>query len=548
MGSLPLVLLLLTASLLSAQEPRFAPFEMLWKIDGGTVFADLSFLLDAPAGRDGHLTIRNGRLTHPNGRRFRLWGVNFSPPISPPKPMPPSSPPTSPASASTPSVSITSTGAPRGIIDSAHPDSRHLHPDSSTASTSSSPNSKTRHLHQPQPQRRPRLPAADGVPDAPQLGFAKAVTFFDERLITLQQEFARQLLATENPYTGLAPAADPAVAIVEIVNENSLVEAWVRGRTLGQGPDPNAADRTFGDMPASCARQLDAMYQTWLAANLPPEQLAQLHKEAGNPVPRLRPAEIAAAPELRFHSEARFYIDLETRFFARMKAFLREELGVKALLVGTSAYASGLSPYPLLTSAAQLDITDAHFYWQHPSYFLDPETGKRGFRIRNTPMVNEPSKSSVITLQRAAIAGQPFIVSEVNHPYPNEFAAEALPLLAAYGAFHDWDALYWYSFEHSDPSQWIPKYPGHFDSRQDPVKMSQLALGALLFLRGDVDTAKRIIRRDYTAAQVRESLRLPSAAHAPTHPGFPNSPRPLHPRRLFNASKPSTNGPASAPL
>lgn len=549
MGPLPLVLLLFAASSLSAQEPRFAPFEMLWKIDGGTVFADLSFLLDAPAGRDGHLTIRNGRLTHPNGRRFRLWGVNFSFTAN------------LPAKADAPFVAahlarfgINSVRvhhldwrSPRGIIDSAHPDSRHLHPDSLDRLHFLIAELKKRGIYTNLNLNVARaFQPADGVPDASQLGFAKAVTFFDERLIELQQEFARQLLATENPYTGLAPAADPAVAIVEIVNENSLVEAWVRGRTLGQGPDPSAADRTFGDMPASYASHLDEKYQTWLAANLTPEQLAQLHKEAGNPVPRLRPNEIATAPELRFHSEARFYIDLETRFFARMKTFLREELGVKALLVGTSAYASGLSPYPLLTSAAQLDITDAHFYWQHPSYFLDPETGKPGFRIRNTPMVNEPSKSSVITLQRAAIAGQPFIVSEVNHPYPNEFAAEALPLLAAYGAFHDWDALYWYSFEHSDPSQWIPKYPGHFDSRQDPVKMSQLALGALLFLRGDVDTAKQVIRRDYTAAQVRESLRLPSAAHAPYFtPGFPPELPLVHSTRAgsFNASKPSTKWP-----
>lgn len=548
MSPLRLLFAAIVSTLLPAQQPTFAPYEMLWKYEGGTVFADLSFLLDAPAGRNGHLTVRNGRLADPAGRRVRLWGVNFSFTAN------------LPAKDDAPLVAahlarfgINSVRvhhldwrSPRGIIDSAHPDSRHLHPEALDRLHFLIAELKKRGIYTNLNLNVARaFQPADGVPDAGQLGFAKAVTFFDERLITLQQEFARQLLTTVNPYTGLPPAADPAVAIVEIVNENSLVEAWVRGRTLGQGPDPNAADRTFGDMPASYARQLDEKYQQWLAANLSPQQLAQLQTEAGNPVPRLRPDQFAQAPEFRFHTEARFYIDLERQFFARMKRFLREELGVKALLTGTSVYAGGLTPYPLLASASQLDLTDAHFYWQHPSYFIDPATRQRGFRIRNTPMVNEPAKSSIVTLQRAAFAGQPFMVSEVNHPYPNEFASEAIPLLAAYGAFHDWDAVYWYSFEHSDPSQWIPKYPGHFDSRQHPVKMTQLALGALIFLRGDVNTAKRTIPRDYSAAQVRESLRLP-AQHAPYFtPGFPAELPLVHSTRIgsLNAAKPTRSWP-----
>jgi hypothetical protein len=541
------------AATLTAQEPRFAPYEMLWKFEGGTVFADLAFLLDAPAGRDGFITTRNGRLVDGAGQRFRLWGVNFSFTANlPDKQNAPL------VAAHLARFGINSVRVhhldwrtPRGIIDSTQPDSRHLDPDKQDRLHLLIAELKKRGIYTNLNLNVARaFQEADGVRDAGELGFAKAVTFFDERMIELQQEYARQLLTHVNPYTGLAYTDEPAVAIVEIVNENSLVESWVRGRTIGKGPKPDAADRTFADMPASYARDLDGRYQAWLAETLTPEQLAQLRTEAGvddaAPVPRLRPGELAAAPEFRFHTEARFYIEIETRFFKRMKKFLREELGVKSLLVGTSVYSGALTPYPLLTSAAQLDILDAHFYWQHPSYFIDPETKRRGFRIRNTPMVNEPGKSSITTLQRAAIAGQPFIVSEVNHPYPNEYAAEAMPLLAAYGAFHDWDGVYWYSFEHSEAAQWIPKYPGHFDSRQDPVKMSQLALGALIFLRGDVATAKRIVRRDYTAAQVRESLRLPAAAHAPYFtPGFPPELPLVHSTRIgsLDARRPTRSWP-----
>jgi hypothetical protein len=113
------------------------------------------------------------------------------------------------------------------------------------------------------------------------------------------------------------------------------------------------------------------------------------------------------------------------------------------------------------------------------------------------------------------------MVSEVNHPYPNEFAAEGIPMLAAYGAFQDWDAVYWYSFEHGAADTWDkPKLPSHFDMRQDPLKMTQWAASALTFLRGDVQPAERFIERAYTAAQVRSSLLLPGSHQPLFTPGM----------------------------
>ena len=38
-------------------------------------------------------------------------------------------------------------------------------------------------------------------------------------------------------------------------------------------------------------------------------------------------------------------------------------------------------------------------------------------------------------------------MSEVNEPFPSDYGAEMIPLLAAYGAFQDWDGIIFYSFE-----------------------------------------------------------------------------------------------------
>jgi hypothetical protein len=67
----------------------------------------------------------------------------------------------------------------------------------------------------------------DGVAGADSLiDFGKGVTIFDPQIITLQKEYAKQLLTHINPYTNLSLANDPSVAMVEMINENSLYGMW----------------------------------------------------------------------------------------------------------------------------------------------------------------------------------------------------------------------------------------------------------------------------------------------------------------------------------
>ena len=68
----------------------------------------------------------------------------------------------------------------------------------------------------------------DGFPDAdklPELG--KVVAYFEPKFIALQKDYARQILDHVNPHTGLRWADDPAIAVVEINNEDTLIgHAW----------------------------------------------------------------------------------------------------------------------------------------------------------------------------------------------------------------------------------------------------------------------------------------------------------------------------------
>ena len=506
-----IVLGLLAAATLAADAPRPA---------------DLSFLLDAPAGRDGFVRARRGHLVRPDGRRFRAWGVNLTgaAALPPKEDAPRLAALLASRGVNAARLHFLDLDAPRGLVAAGTKDSRTFDASMLDRLDFFVAELKRRGVYTDlnlNVGRRYR--AGDGVREHDWLGYAKALTLYDEGLARLQREYARALLTHRNPYTGNEYRKEPAVVLVELVNENSLVESWFSGRLLGE--KATKAPGTWTDIPASYARDLTARYQAWLRQRLPAAQLARLRAEAGvgtgGELPRLRPDEFALASRLRFRTEASFYVETETRYFTAMAAFLHDELGVEAPVVGTADHNHYWSGYPLLRSVARLDVVDGHDYWQHPDY-LDGRTtdGHALFRIPNTAMVDDPLRSTVVELARSAVAGKPYTVSEVNHPFPNDYASEGIPILAAYAALQDWDGVFWYTLEHDPPAEWRPRLGGHFDLRPDPLKMAQLAAGALLFLRADVAPARAAHLRSYTAAQALDSLRLPHEERPFFTPGF----------------------------
>jgi len=507
-----------------AGEIQMKPFAIDWR-DNADSLIDLSFLLDAPAGKDGFIQAKDGHLVKPDGERFRIWGVNFT------------------GSACFPSKEDAPAVAAHLARFGINCVRFHFLDSNWSASLFVKGSDNTRALD---PQQLDRLDyfvaelkkrgiysnlnlnvgrnyrRGDGVKDYEYLGLAKVVNYFDDHIRALHKEYARQLLTHENRYTGSQYRREPAVLIVELVNENSIVEAWCSDRLLGKNTSKRPG--TWSDITPWYANQLTKRYNGWLNEHLSFAELDELRKSLAinedGLIPRLTSSQFSSAPTKRFHREARFYMELEQDYFQEMYRYLKDQLGVKALIVGTSDHNHGKSGYPLLTSTSKLDVVDGHVYWQHPRYLTDPETRKRTFWMKNSPMVNDPFNSTVVQLSRSAVAGKPYTVSETNHPFPNEYACEGIGILAAYSAFHDWDGIFFYTFEHGDPQEWNTKVPGHFDIRPDPVRMTNLAAGAILFSRGDVRPASRTIPRAYSIEQVRESIRYAGSQRPYFTPGF----------------------------
>ncbi|MEI7807368.1 MAG: hypothetical protein WCJ07_02670 [Verrucomicrobiota bacterium] len=513
---------------------------------GGESPADVSFLLPAPAGKDGFVRVKDGHLVRPDGKRFRIWGLNATGRGALPATNSASAIAAGLARRGINCVRFHFLDTTRSLLAAKQADTRALDPEALERLDRFVFELKSRGIYTDLNLNVYRTyKAGDGVRDFELLGLGKGVTYFDERLIELQREYARQLLTYTNSLTGRAYRDEPAVAVIEFVNENSLVESWVQNRLLGnQTSKPSG---TWNDIPPSYAADLTRKFNAWLPGHVAAGTLAQWRRDAGvaagAPLPRLRKEQFAKVSPERFQTEGAFYMELESNFFRGMAKFLREEVGAKSLFIGDSDHGHGASGYPLTESMAQLDVVDGHIYWQHPNYLSDPKTGKKtGFSIGNTPMVDDPLHSNPVQLSRTAVAGKPYTVSEVNHPFPNEFACEGVPVLAAYAALQDWDGIFWYSLSHEDATSLKDEIKGHFDFAKDPVKMSQLAAGALIFLRADVQPARRVVTRTYSREQVLESLRLPRGEAPYFTPGFPLAQPLAHAVRIASFNGPPTGG------
>ena len=211
---------------------------------------DVSFLLDAPAGKHGFVRAQGAHLVTGDGKRIRFWGMNVTD-WSKGSIMVPSKE-DSPLWAATLArfgvncvrFQFLDLPTPRGLIDGKRDDTRALDPEVFDREDFFIAELEKRgiYINFNLLVGRP-FKAGDGVQDYQKIREgAKGISLYDPRIIELQKEYAKQLLAHYNPYTKFEYRNDPAVAMVEINNENAL---WVGSH----GPTPYYDHELAGLVP-----------------------------------------------------------------------------------------------------------------------------------------------------------------------------------------------------------------------------------------------------------------------------------------------------------
>ena len=477
---------------------------------------DLTGLLDTPAGKHGFLTVRSdGHFYFADGTRARFFGVNIVGGEAFPGHNRAQRLAARLAKYGVNLVRIHAVDSRKSpLIDYSRGDSRHLNLDALERLDFFFAELKRRGIYVYFDLLDYRdFTEADGVRDAAMLRVAwqwqhtiKAASCFNTRMIELQKEFATNFLTHENSYTKLRYVDDPAVAVVEITNENSLFHfhnnpslmlpsyvdelkaiwnAWLLGRYEGRA--------------GLSAAWTNAQGQSALGAEEDPGRgsvilpLAHLYQK-----PEDAPPTGERSP-LRVNAMARFLFEVQSDYYQQMRTHLKQ-LGIKVPVTGTNQSYCPVSNY----AESANDFMSRNNYWCHPNLTAN--------RFKNLALVNSEAPKTVnpiVEVASSSVAGKPMIVPEFNFPWANEFRAEGLLLMTAYGCLQDWDGLLCYIYS---PDQQTLDW---FDVQSDPVRWGEFPVAALMFHRRDVAAARRTVHIGYSQADVfatRPSHRLADAS------------------------------------
>ena len=291
------------------------------------------------------------------------------------------------------------------------------------------------------------------------MGDFKSLVQVHEGVYSNYLAFARNFLGHKNVFTGRSLAEEPALGWISLVNEGCL------GRST-------AALEKWPEWRAAWIRWLDARRR-------------EDAKGYGD-IPETFPADVMAASR---HACAfkLFLADTESAFARKVRRFLREEMGCKALWTNMNGVF-----HTVHTREARVrnyDYIDGHFYVDHPNYLgqqwrMPSSAGTRN-PITNACGANYPS------LDRDY--ARPFTITEWNYCAPNPYRGCAGLLVGAAAAVQGWGGLWHFDFAGGEDQYAEPETAamGPFAMVGDPLMRASDRTALFLYLRGDMKSAEK---------------------------------------------------------
>lgn len=310
-----------------------------------------------------------------------------------------------------------------------------------------------------------------------------ALLFYHPKFQDVYRYWARELMTTPNPYTGKSLADDPAVAILEVVNEDNLL-FW----TFKPGTSP----------PRELMGPLEEGFGRWLVSKY--GSLNKARAAWGDQQPGLQGDDLAAGRvalyeasrltgqdwarksrnEKRAGDQLQFLTEHLRRFYSDTVKYFRQDLGVKCAISATNWRTADQRVLGAVDKYTNLvcDVVDRH------AYFSSGHEGEgAAFSLRtgqiyaDTTGLRQPDSLT----KELQYVGHPHIVSEYNHPMPNRFRAEAPWLAATYGRLSGTDAFFHFALGQAD---WLKAHTKF--SIDSPAVMGQFPATALIFRLGYV--------------------------------------------------------------
>ncbi|HVY70686.1 MAG TPA: hypothetical protein VHH73_12210, partial [Verrucomicrobiae bacterium] len=311
-----------------------------------------------------------------------------------------------------------------------------------------------------------------------------AALFFNPAFQEQYRKWWTALLTTPDPVTGKTLVAEPAVASLEMQNEDSFF-FWTFAIDRLPEEEARMLEKLFGDWLAKKYGTLDAAFAKWNGAQVKRDAPAEGRAS-------FRPLwNIAHEKTTRDQDTAQFLLEMQSKFYAGTYGFLRQ-LGFKGPITASNwATASPEVFGPL----EKLSYTTGDFIDRH-GYFGGRHQGDNSeWSIRDGHIFSDRSalrfdaedlakpRQFVHPAMDPHYDGKPSMISETTWNRPNRFRSEAPLYFAAYGALQHSDAIVHFAF---DGAGWSVK-PGYFMqpwTLMSPAMMGQFPAAALIFRKG----------------------------------------------------------------
>jgi hypothetical protein len=339
--------------------------------------------------------------------------------------------------------------------------------------------------------------------------------FFDPALKKAYKAWMKATLTEKNPYTGIPLAQDPALAVIQLQNEDGLFW-WTLNHPI-TGDAGRELGKQFGTWLAKQHGSVNDAVARWQGAKVEGDDLA-----AGTPalMPIWNMISLGAGGagmDARRCDQAAFLTETTRSFNAEMTAYLRDDLGCKQLISAGNWYsvASGLLNDAQRCADAVCDVVAVN------RYFWLPVTGSQttgwavvdGDTFLDHSVLEDPLS---FPLALKHVEGHPMITTEIGWMAPLSHRSESSLLVAAYGCLTGFDAPCW--FANMGEETWRPPVSanGYIKSqaRYDwatPMCLGQWPATALLFRKGLVRQGEPVVRERRSLSDIT-SMRAPIIA------------------------------------
>ena len=265
--------------------------------------------------------------------------------------------------------------------------------------------------------------------------------FFDETLQTAYKAWMKALLTRPNPYTKLPLCQEPAVALLQIQNEDSLL-FWTSERL--KPPARAKLTAKFTAWAVARYQSVEGALKAWDNFKLPGDNVAG-GSLAMTDLWQLTQRQ-AGGNGRRVGDQLAFMAELQRTFYDGMAAYLRNDLGCQQL---TNASNWRTADETRLDDAerwsnAGLDVIAANRYYnggihvgENNGWRIDP-----GDKFSQKSALLDPR---ALPFNLKQVAGHPTIVTESTWVAPLAFAAEGPFLAAVYPSLTGVDAFFWFN-------------------------------------------------------------------------------------------------------